>query len=153
MGLIQGLLTSIKVAHQDCHKIMFDRAKSVLATMSKTGLTIETDQSEESLKEQKILLTETMATLLKPQKDEKLVKVYTECFLMLTKHHFENESLRPFVTSTYKELLKKFLNRCPSSAGLSSNHCSSVSWGKTKKRKVTALTMAAPVQITSVCRP
>merc|ERR1711957_654540 len=105
MGLIQGLLTSIKVAHQDCHKIMFDRAKSVLATMSKTGLTIETDQSEESLKEQKIPLTETMATLLKPQKDEKLVKVYTECFLMLTKHHFENESLRPFVTSTYKELL------------------------------------------------
>jgi len=99
---------------------MFDRAKSVLATMSKTGLTIETDQSEESLKEQKILLTETMATLLKPQKDEKLVKVYTECFLMLTKHHFENESLRPFVTSTYKELLKKFLGgRCASNSSLS----------------------------------
>jgi hypothetical protein len=45
---------------------MFDRAKSVLATMAKQGLSAESQQSPEALKEQKILLTETMATLLKP---------------------------------------------------------------------------------------
>ena len=61
-----------------------------------------------------------MATLLKPQKDTTLIKVHTDCFLMLTRQHYENESLRPFVVSTYKELLKKFLGgRCAPNVALS----------------------------------
>ena len=66
-----------------------------------------------------------MATILRPQKDTTLIKVYTDCFLMLTKHHFGSDEdekekpLRTFVISTYKELLKKFLGgRCAPNSGL-----------------------------------
>ncbi len=87
LKLIQGLLTSMKVAHLDGHQILFDRAKTVLSTLSKQGLH-SANSSQEVLKEQKILITETMAMLLKPHKDQKLNKAYAECFMMLTKSHF-----------------------------------------------------------------
>lgn len=56
--------------------------------MAKHSISGENKLSADAIKEQKTLLTVTMATLLKPQKEHGLVKVYAECFMMLTEHHF-----------------------------------------------------------------
>lgn len=58
-------------------------------------------------------MTETMAMILKPDKDAALNKAYSDVFVLLTKHHYGKDGtdapMRAFVISTYKELLKKFL--------------------------------------------
>ena len=51
LQLIQGLLTSIKVAHQDGHQTLCERAKSVLSTMAKQGLSEDKTLSAEAIKE------------------------------------------------------------------------------------------------------
>jgi hypothetical protein len=125
LTLIKGLLHSLKVAHQDSHQVLFDRAKTVLSSMAKQGINTASNDSEDALKDQKILMTETMATLLKPNKDSALNKAYSDVFLLLTKHHYGKDGsdnpMRAFVISTYKELLKKFLEgRTNMKSGLSS---------------------------------
>jgi hypothetical protein len=123
LTLIKGLLSSLKVAHQDNHQVLFDRAKATLSSMAKQGINTTSSGSEDALKDQKLLFTETMATILKPNKDSALNKAYCDVFLLLTKHHFGNEDspMRTFVVNTYKELLKKFLEgRTNMKSGLSS---------------------------------
>ena len=88
LTLIKGLLSSLKVAHQDNHQVLFDRAKATLSSMAKQGINTTTSGSEDALKDQKLLFTETMATILKPNKDSALNKAYCDVFLLLTKHHF-----------------------------------------------------------------
>lgn len=61
--LVKGLLNSLKVAHQDEHTTLFERVKSVLSTIAKQGVSSE-EQSAELIKEQKILMTETMAMVM-----------------------------------------------------------------------------------------
>lgn len=40
-------------------------------------------------------------------------KAYTDSFIVLTKHFWENQSNHEFITFTFKELLKRFLGgRC-----------------------------------------
>lgn len=124
LTLIKGLLSSLKVAHQDSHQVLFDRAKATLSLMAKQGISAASSGSEDALKDQKILLTETMATILKPNKDAALNKAYSDVFILLTKHHYgkdgQDAPMRSFVISTYKELLKKFLEgRTNMKSGLS----------------------------------
>ena len=93
--------------------------------MAKQGINSASSGSEDALKEQKILMTETMAKLLKPNKNAGLNKAYSDIFLLLTKHHYGKDGtenpMRPFVITTYKELLKKFLQgRTNMKSGLSS---------------------------------
>lgn len=125
LTLIKGLLSSLKVAHQDGHTVLFDRAKTVLSSMAKQGINSASSGSEDALKDQKILMTETMAKLLKPNKNAGLNKAYSDIFLLLSKHHYGKDGaenpMRAFVISTYKELLKKFLQgRTNMKSGLSS---------------------------------
>jgi len=49
--LITGLFDAIKVAHEDGHSVLFDRAKSVLSTMAKHGISGENQNSPEAIKE------------------------------------------------------------------------------------------------------
>lgn len=130
--LIKGLLKTLQVAHQDKHTILFDRIKTILATMAKSQAgqkgaskdksdgnmeegKAEEDEENSGAKESEILLTEMMGLLLRPCKDEKLLKTYVDCFIVLTKHLYESSlddqdgPLFKFLVFTFKELLKKLL--------------------------------------------
>ena len=71
------------------------------------------DKEKQVNKENKIVMTELMGLLLKPQggKDQQMAKAYQECFLLLTKTYYQsgNTNLIKFLAFTYKELLKTFL--------------------------------------------
>ena len=78
------------------------------------GKSVE-DEENSGSKESKILLTEMMGLLLRPCKDQKLLKTYVDCFIVLTKHLYESSlddqdgPLFEFLVFTFKELLKKLL--------------------------------------------
>ena len=124
MILIQGLLKGLTVAHGDKHTTLFDRIKSVLAMIARQSSSTGAQSAEESKKssegkECKILLTEMMAMLLRQHKDAGLSKAYSDSFIVLTKHFWEDASQKEFLIFTYKELLKKFLaGRCANGSGL-----------------------------------
>jgi hypothetical protein len=137
MVLIQGLLKALTVAHGDKHTTLFDRIKSVLAMIAKqssastTHATLSTSAEESKSsgegKECKILLTEMMAMLLRQHKDAGLSKAYSDSFIVLTKHFWEDAAQKEFLTFTYKELLKKFLaGRCANGSGLNQKFFQSV---------------------------
>ena len=108
--LIKGLLKALQVAHADKNTILFDRIKSVLTLLARSG-GVSGGEGKESSKESKLLLTEVMALVLKPTKDQKMHQAYIDCFISLTKYFSQSEDLKmvKFVSFTYKELLQKFL--------------------------------------------
>lgn len=62
-----------------------------------------------------MLMTEMQVMLMRPVKDTNLQKAYTESFIVLTKHFWENPANHEFLTFTFNELLKRFLGgRCES---------------------------------------
>ena len=69
------------------------------------------DEEGESIKENKIVMTELMGQLLKSSKDQQMIKAYQECFYLLTKTYYQsgNTQLVKFLAFTYRELLKTFL--------------------------------------------
>ena len=70
-----------------------------------------------------------MQMLLKSNQDASLSKAYSDCFILLTQHFYEQnqKQIREFLSFTYKELLTKFLSgRCNQSAGLNLNLFKSV---------------------------
>ena len=70
-----------------------------------------------------------MQMLLKQNQDPALAKAYSDCFILLTQHFYDQnqKQIREFLTFTYKELLTKFLSgRCSASAGLNLNLFKSV---------------------------
>jgi hypothetical protein len=122
MTLIQGLLKALTVAHNDKNTTLFDRIKSVLAMIAKqssSAQSIEESKKAGEGKECKILLTEMMAMILRQHKDAGLSKAYSDSFIVLTKHFWEDAAQKEFLIFTYKELLKKFLSgRCANGSGL-----------------------------------
>eukprot|EP00347_Sterkiella_histriomuscorum_P021443 403333957 len=121
IDLIKGLLKGLQVAHQDKNTILFERIKSVIAIMAKGQSGNGNDQAQksngddegdESIKSNKIIMTEIMSLLLKQNKDQQMQKAYTDCFLFLTKYFYQsgNKRLIKFLVFTYKELLKTFLS-------------------------------------------
>jgi hypothetical protein len=56
-------------------------------------------------------MTEMMQMLLKQQRDEALQQAYSDCFILLTKHYYDQDQdeIREFLAFTFKELLGKFL--------------------------------------------
>jgi hypothetical protein len=56
-------------------------------------------------------MTEVMALVLKPTKDQKMHQAYVDCLMNLTKTFCEggDKAMLKFVAFTYQELLKKFL--------------------------------------------
>ena len=67
--------------------------------------------------------------LLKSNQDASLSKAYSDCFILLTQHFYDQNQkpIREFLAFTYKELLTKFLSgRCNQSAGLNLNLFKSV---------------------------
>jgi len=91
LEIIKGLLKSLQIAHSDHNAILFERIKTVISMMTRgpqgqiktTGGTDE----DESIKENKIVMTELMALLLKQGKDQQMLKAYQDCFLLLTKQY------------------------------------------------------------------
>jgi hypothetical protein len=71
-----------------------------------------TEGEDEGIKENKIVMTELMSQLLRQSKDPQMLKAYTDCFLLLTKTFYQNQSNKPlqkFLAFTFKELLKNYL--------------------------------------------
>ena len=104
--LMKGLLKSLQVAHQDKNTILFDRIKTVLSMLAKGGAQ---QQPVSDDKDSKMLLTEVMALVLKPTKDQKMHNAYVDVFISLTKQFSADPKTAKFVSFTYKELFKKFL--------------------------------------------
>jgi|LauGreDrversion4_2_1035121.scaffolds.fasta_scaffold366635_2 hypothetical protein len=46
------------------------------------------EASDDSIKENKIVMTELMTQLLKNSKDQQMLKAYQDCFLLLTKTYY-----------------------------------------------------------------
>lgn len=141
LALIQGLLKALTAAHGDKHTILFDRVKSVLASLAKQASSPEESKTQEKGgKECKILMTEMMSMLLKQHKDASLSKAYSDSFIVLTKHFWEDSTQREFLVFTYKELLKKFLGgRTANNSGLNQKFfekvveaCPSLGWALCK---------------------
>lgn len=91
--LIRGLLKGLSAAHIDKHQILFERIKSVLASMAKQGQTPNAQSASESgegSSETKSLLAEVSKLILKPQKEPAMQKAYADCFLLLTKHYYDS---------------------------------------------------------------
>lgn len=148
LTLIQGLLNALKVAHLDKHQILFERIKSVLAIIAKQSSggsasdeSAKTDsKDEQSGKQGKMLLTELTSMLLRPTTEQGLQKAYSESFIVLTKHFWDDPNQREFLIFTHKELLKKFLGgRCPHTSGLNAQffqnlveQCPQLGWAISK---------------------
>lgn len=119
LKLIKGLLKALQVAHSDKNTILFDRIKTVLTLIARGNVSQEngeeskavSDETEETLKDKKILMTEVMSLVLKPTKDSKMHQAYIDCFISLTKHFSDssNKQIVKYVVFTYKELLSKYL--------------------------------------------
>lgn len=119
MKLIQGLLKGLTTAQNDNNTILFDRIKTVLASIAKQSSNSTEEHKASDGKECKMLLTEMMTMLLRTQKDQALSKAYADSFVVLTKLFWEDPSQKEFITFTYKELLKKLLSgRCNPQCGL-----------------------------------
>ena len=66
-------------------------------------------------------MTEMMQMLLKQHRDEALQQAYSDCFILLTKHFYDQDQddIREFLAFTFKELLAKFLmGRFPATSSL-----------------------------------
>lgn len=112
--------------------------------MAKQGSKVaeETKVSDGGLQECQVLMTEMMQMLLKQHRDTALQQAYTDCFILLTKHFYDQESpeIREFLGFTFKELLSKFLGgRFPATSGLKQKlfervfeQCPSIGWSVIK---------------------
>mmetsp|Transcript_18132 Transcript_18132/g.30976 ORF Transcript_18132/g.30976 Transcript_18132/m.30976 type:complete len:332 (-) Transcript_18132:50-1045(-) len=118
MLIIKGLLKALQVAHLDKNTILFERIKTVLTLIARGGssqINGEGQQDEEERaelnKERKMLMTEVVALVLKPTKDQKMHQAYQDCLVALTKlfGDSKDKQLKKFVALTYKELFSKFL--------------------------------------------
>lgn len=81
IDLIKGLLKAMQVAHSDRNMILFERIKSVISIMAKGSQkkeehednkgSAEGDEGEDdSIKQNKIIMTEILSLLLKQNKDQ-----------------------------------------------------------------------------------
>lgn len=121
--LIRGLLQSLSVAHRDGHKALFDRIKQILSQMAKQGAKAgeESKVADGGLQECQVLMTEMMQMLLKQHRDQAIQQAYSDCFILLTKHFYDQESqeIRDFLSFSLKELLSKFFGgRIPATSAL-----------------------------------
>ena len=92
----------------------------------------------------KVILTEMQQIMVKQHKDMGIQKAYQECFVLLTKHYYEqsedDKQIREFLVTSYKQMLDKFLGgRVPSSSGLNSHffqqvfeQCPTLGWSLIK---------------------
>jgi hypothetical protein len=79
------------VAHSDRNLILFERIKTVISMMARGPQAVAAEieeASDESIKENKIVMTELMSQLLKNSKDQQMLKAYQDCFLLLTKTYY-----------------------------------------------------------------
>jgi hypothetical protein len=66
-------------------------------------------------------MTEMMQMLLRQHRDPALQTAYSDCFILLTKHFYDQEQneIREFLGFTFRELLTKFLGgRFAATSGL-----------------------------------
>lgn len=82
LTLIKGLLKAMQVAHSDNNTILFDRIKTVLTNIARGNTQGELQGDN---KDRKLLMTEVMALVLKPTKDQKMHQAYVDCLMNLTK--------------------------------------------------------------------
>ncbi len=79
------------MAHSDRNLILFERIKTVISMMARGPQAVAAEgeeASDESIKENKIVMTELMSQLLKNSKDQQMLKAYQDCFLLLTKTYY-----------------------------------------------------------------
>lgn len=108
--IVKGLLDSLAVAHEDRSYVLFDKIKTVilaLAKQSKSSLKHSEDDSHAIT----ILFTEIIHKILNPKIDPKVSSVYRTAFFYLVKVLKEDKEFRKFIKSTYKELLKCYLQK------------------------------------------
>jgi hypothetical protein len=79
LDIIKGLLKGLQVAHSDRNIILFERIKTVISMMARGPQVISgegEEASDDSIKENKIVMTELMTQLLKNSRDQQMLKAY-----------------------------------------------------------------------------
>ena len=106
--IIKGLLDSLAVAHEDRSYVLFDKIKSVILTMAKQskGSLKKTQEDSQAIT---ILFTEIIQKIINPKIDPKVSSVYKAAFFYLVKTLKQDKEFKKFIKSTYKELLKCYL--------------------------------------------
>lgn len=113
MIITKGLLDAMAIAHTDKSDVLFDKIKAVIVTMAKetkganTGG--EVDENEKNHKT--ILFTEILTKILNPKLDAKVSSVYRTAFFYVIKSLKEDKDFRKLIRSSYKELLKCYLQK------------------------------------------
>ncbi len=111
MIITKGLLDAMAVAHYDKSSTLFDKIKTVIVTMAKeTGPSDEKDGEEEK-NSKTILFTEILTKILNPKLDSKVTSVYRTAFFYVIKSLKEDKEFRKLIRSSYKELLKCYLQK------------------------------------------
>lgn len=111
--ITKGLLDAMAIAHQDRSDVLFDKIKTVIITMAKeTKVAADGEQlSDEEKQGKTILFTEILTKILNPKLDPKVSSVYRAAFFYVIKSLKEDKDFRKLIRSSYKELLRCYLQK------------------------------------------
>lgn len=113
MIITRGLLDAMAVAHKDKSEVLFEKIRHIIVTMAKgSKATSDENNDEESEKNNKtILFTEILSKILNPKIDSKVSRVYRTAFFYVIKSLKEEKGFKKLIRSSYKELLKCYLQK------------------------------------------
>lgn len=113
MIITKGLLDAMAVAHNDRSNVLFDKIKAVIITMAKEtkSTSASGEISEEEKQGKTILFTEILTKVLNPKLDQKVSSVYRTAFFYVIKSLKEDKDFRKLIRSSYKELLRCYLQK------------------------------------------
>lgn len=113
MIITRGLLDAMAVAHKDKSEVLFEKIRHIIVTMAKgTKANSDDNNEDENDKNHKtILFTEILAKILNPKIDTKVSRVYRTAFFYVIKSLKEEKGFKKLIRSSYKELLKCYLQK------------------------------------------
>ena len=111
MIITKGLLDAMAVAHYDKSSVLFDKIKTVIVTMAKETKSSEDGDTDNEKSHKTILFTEILTKILNPKLDSKVTSVYRTAFFYIIKSLKEDKDFRKLIRSSYKELLKCYLQK------------------------------------------
>ena len=111
MIITKGLLDAMAVAHYDKSSTLFEKLKKVIVTMAKETKATEGEDDVDEKNHKTILFTEILTKILNPKMDAKVTSVYRTAFFYIIKSLKEDKDFRKLIRSSYKELLKCYLQK------------------------------------------
>lgn len=112
MIITRGLLDAMAVAHRDKCEVLFEKIRTIIVTMAKETKLTDNEEINQTEKNNKVILfTEILTKILNPKFDAKVSSVYRSAFFFVIKSLKEDKDFKKLVRSSYKELLKCYLQK------------------------------------------